>query len=59
MRNLVLFRGCPGSGKSTFIENNNLKQYTLCPDELRLLYQTPILCEDGSLKISQNNDRRV
>ena len=59
MRTLLLMRGAPGSGKSTFIEKNNLKKYTLCADEIRLLIQTPIMQKDGSFGISQNNDNKV
>lgn len=59
MRTLLLMRGAPGCGKSTFIEQNNLKKYTLCADEIRLLIQTPIMQTDGSFAISQNNDNKV
>ena len=59
MRNLVLLRGAPGAGKSTFIKEHNLASYTICPDDLRLLYQTPVLTKDGSYKISQKNDGKV
>ena len=59
MRTLLLMRGAPGCGKSTFIEQNNLKKYTLCADEIRLLIQTPIMQIDGNFAISQNNDNKV
>lgn len=59
MRNLLLLRGAPASGKSTWIANNNLQQYTLSADGIRLLWQTPILKADGTLAISQNNDGDV
>lgn len=59
MRTLLLMRGAPGCGKSTFIENNNLKKYTLCADEIRLLIQNPIMQVDGTFAISQNNDNKV
>lgn len=29
MRTLLIIRGCMGSGKSTYIKNNNLTDYTL------------------------------
>lgn len=57
MRILVLMRGAPGAGKSTFIKEHNLEQYTLCADNIRLLFQTPILNEEGNIQISQKNDR--
>ncbi|MEL3959500.1 RNA ligase [Caldifermentibacillus hisashii] len=59
MRNLVLMRGSMGSGKSTFIKNNNLQQYTLSADGIRLLIQSPILSENGNYTISQKNDNKV
>jgi len=59
MRTLLLMRGAPGSGKSTYIENNNLKKYTLCADEIRILIQTPVMQTNGNFAISQNNDNKV
>jgi len=59
MRILIILRGSPGAGKSTWIEENNMGQYTLCPDDIRLLYQTPILLPDGKVAISQHNDSKV
>lgn len=59
MRNLFLLRGCPGSGKSTFIKENHLEPYTLCADQIRLLYQSPVLLRDGKLGISMSHENRV
>ncbi len=60
MRDLVLMRGAPGSGKSTFLRENNLIQYTLCADDLRCMFQTPVMDhETGTFGISQKNDRKV
>lgn len=59
MRNLFLLRGCPGSGKSTFIRQNHLEPYTLCADEIRLLYQSPVILSDGRLGISLSHEARV
>ena len=59
MRTLLLMRGAPGCGKSTYIEKNNLKKYTLCADEIRLLIQTPIMQTNGDFVISQSNDNKV
>lgn len=59
MRVLLLMRGVMGSGKSTWIENKGLKPYTLCPDDLRLMYQSPVLTPDGGMAISQKNDKSV
>lgn len=59
MRILLLLRGAPGCGKSTWIEKNGLKPYALSADEIRLLCQSPILQTDGTRAISQSNDKIV
>lgn len=56
MRTLLLLRGAPGVGKSTYIERNGLYPFTLSADSIRLLCQAPILMPDGTHGISQNND---
>ena len=59
MRTLLLFRGAPGVGKSTYIEKNGLKPYTLCADDIRLLCQSPVLSVNGNTEITQSNDGTV
>jgi len=59
MRVLLLFRGSPACGKSTFIEQHGLKPYTLCADDIRLLCASPTLQVDGGYGISQSNDKVV
>lgn len=59
MRVLLLLRGSAGCGKSTWIEQNNLRPYTLSADDIRLLCQSPIMQPDGTVGISQSNDRTV
>lgn len=59
MRNLFILRGAPASGKSTWIKENNLEQYTLSADQIRLMYQSPCTNLDGTRYISQNNDTQV
>lgn len=59
MRVLLLMRGAMGCGKSTFIEQNGLKPYTLCADDIRLLCQAPVLGKDGNYCISQKNEKVV
>lgn len=56
MRVLLLLRGSAGVGKSTWIEKNGLKQYTLSADDIRMLCASPELTLDGSVGISQKND---
>ena len=57
MRTLLLLRGAPGAGKSTWIERHNLQNYTLEADKFRQLTSNPILGLDGQLQITQDNDR--
>ncbi|MCM1050041.1 MAG: AAA family ATPase [Clostridiales bacterium] len=56
MRILLLLRGSASCGKSTWIEKNGLKPYTLSADDIRLLCQSPIMQVDGTETISQAND---
>lgn len=61
MRTLLLMRGAPGAGKSTWIKNHNLQDYTLCPDELRVLCASKDFQPDGTFKIAQEreNEKKV
>lgn len=61
MRTLILLRGAPGAGKSTYIKNHNWENYTLSPDNIRLLCSSPELQPTGDFKISQerNNEQVV
>src|SRR5574344_1035558 len=59
MRTMYILRGAPGSGKSTWVSKNNLEQYTLSADSIRLIFQSPVLKINGELGISQNNDKLV
>lgn len=55
-RLLIVTRGCPGSGKSTWISTHNLENYTLCPDTVRLMLSGPEKQSDGSYRIARNPD---
>lgn len=59
MRVLLLMRGAPGVGKSTFIKDNNLEQYSISADNIRLMIQSPVQMPDGTMQISQSNDKKV
>lgn len=59
MRHLILTRGTPGCGKDTFIRNNGLEQFMLSADEIRLLFQTPVMKEDGTYTIDGRHDGKV
>lgn len=56
MRKLFVLRGAPASGKSSFIEKNNLKEYTISSDSIRLLFESGTKNINGSDKISNSND---
>ena len=59
MRTLLMFRGAPGCGKSTFIREHGLEPYSLSADNIRLMCQAPVQKPDGSYGISQSNDDYV
>lgn len=59
MRVLLLFRGAPGCGKSTYIEQHGLKQYTLSADDIRLNLQAPVLKVDGDIEIHVKREKDV
>jgi predicted kinase len=55
MRTLLVLRGAPGCGKSTWVEKNGLLPYTLCPDTLRIMCSSRELQADGRFSIERNN----
>ena len=59
MRILLVMRGVPGCGKSTWIKEHDLEAYTLSPDNIRLLYSAPELGLDGLYHISSKCDKYV
>ena len=59
MRILLLFRGAPGCGKSSFIDQNGLRPYALSADEIRLQCQSAQQTADGRVEISQKNEQDV
>lgn len=59
MRDLIIMRGCPGSGKSSAIKENNLEAYTLSPDVLRLMLRAPELNIDETVGVSQKDNTMV
>ena len=60
MRSLVILRGSPGSGKSTWVKKMGLENYTLSADTIRLLVESPILVADQTHRVvSQRNDNYV
>ena len=59
MQYLILLRGAPASGKSSFIKEHHLEPYTLCADQIRMQVSSPILNTDGKFVISQAQDKYV
>lgn len=59
MRVLLLMRGSAGVGKSTFIKDHDLEQYALSADNIRMMYQSPMLQTDGTMAIAQTNEKVV
>ena len=55
-RALFCLRGAPGAGKTTFIKEHHLGEYTLCPDDIRLLCSSRELKADGSFAITRNHE---
>ena len=53
MRELVLLRGLPASGKSSFVEEYGLGAYTLSLDDFRIKVNSVELTRDGGYTISQ------
>lgn len=52
MRVLLLLRGSAGCGKSTWIEQNGLNNYTLSADDIRMLCSSPVLTVSGKEAIN-------
>ena len=59
MRMLILMRGAPGCGKSTWIKEHGLSDYALSADAIRSLFASPELVQSGKQVISQRNDKVV
>jgi len=59
MRMLILMRGAPGCGKSTWIKEHGLSDYALSADAIRGLFASPELVQSGKQVISQRNDKVV
>lgn len=56
MRALILLQGAPGCGKSTFVQKNNLADYTLSTDAMRRLISPLAHCiRDGRIDKTFDN----
>ena len=56
MRTLLILRGAPGCGKSTWVKEHGLASYTLCPDDIRVLCASRDLKADGTFAIARNHN---
>lgn len=59
MKALVLTRGAPGCGKSTWLKENGLLPFVISSDTIRLMHHSPIITQEGRLTISQEFDNKV
>ena len=59
MRNLIILDGIPASGKSTWVKKNELEQFTVSSDALRLLCAGIEYDLEGRQRISQKADKKV
>lgn len=60
MRDLLIIRGAPASGKTTWLTENALLPYTLAPDTVRSLYSCPVADPvTGELYMDRRYDTKV
>ena len=59
MRQLLLLRGAPASGKSTYIEEYGFDRYTLSSDKIRELFGAVQYDKNGCFTISQKYNDKV
>lgn len=52
-------RGAPGCGKSTFIKQMGWEGYTICPDDIRMMYLSTQHKLDGSECINMQTEQQV
>ncbi|MEM7058294.1 MAG: RNA ligase [Pseudomonadota bacterium] len=59
MRHLILTRGAPGAGKSTFLAEHGLTPFTVTPDYIRLSFGGLAMEKDGRITISHAHEKQV
>lgn len=55
LRKLVILRGAMGCGKSAFIKEHELENFTLSSDQIRLMFNAPQMNINYSEEIPQFN----
>lgn len=59
MKELVLVRGIPCSGKSSIIEDNDLEDFTISRDKIRLLLASTVNDAENNTSIAEVNEKTV
>ena len=59
MRHLILLRGAPGVGKSTFVERQGLKQFAISPDAFRMRRGGIVMTPEGNLAVSHAHEKMI
>lgn len=59
MKELILVRGLPCSGKSSLIENNHLEDFAISKDKVRLLLASTTTNADNNVSIAPVNEKIV
>ena len=59
MKILLVLRGIPGSGKSTWIKERDLEEFVLSTDNIRLMFAAPEQNINGKCVISNKYDKHV
>lgn len=59
MRMLLFLRGLPGSGKSTFVYNHHLQDYTVSTDKIRQLLGSNVLNVNGKYTINNEINNMI
>lgn len=59
MRELILLRGDCVESKSRFVQHHQIDPYTIGVDQIRLMFQAPQLNTEGSLDISNQNEKLI
>ena len=59
MRVLLLLRGAPGCGKTTWIREHGLTPYALSADDIRLMCAGPVMTVDGGQAVNVTSDQVV